>query len=221
MRRDFLALEEAGFARREWGKLVALEAEREPAMEPFYRREVQDIEVKQRIARAATTLLRTGDVVIVDGGTTTLQLVPHLAPLAIKIITNSIAIAYSLDRQRANQNGAEVYLTGGFLYPDSFLLVGPQAKASLRAYRADWTFLSAAGANQRGITNSNELVVETEQIMIEQSKQTALLVDHSKFGKEAMTPLCGWHEITHLVTDVAPSETLFGKDGDRLKVVCG
>lgn len=213
VRRDFVEIERTGFARREWGRLrtsagVTAGAERERAMVPFGEREVLQAEEKRRIAQAAAALIADGHVVIVDGGTTTLQLVPFLAPRPIKIVTNSIAIAHAIDRGRAGRSGAEVFLTGGQLYPDSYLLVGPQAKDSLRAYRANWVFLSAAGATVEGVFNSNQLVVETEQVMVEQAERVALLADASKFGRTGMVPLCGWERLSVVVTDRKPERAV-------------
>lgn len=177
-------------------------------MVPFGEREVLQAEAKRRIAQAAAALLADGDVVIVDGGTTTLQLVPFLSARPVKIVTNSIAIAHAIDCGRAGRSGAEVFLTGGQLYPDSYLLVGPQAKDSLRAYRANWVFLSAAGVTTEGVSNSNQLVVETEQVMIDQAEHVALLADASKFGRTGMAPLCGWDRLSVVITDQKPEPGL-------------
>jgi DeoR/GlpR family transcriptional regulator of sugar metabolism len=126
----------------------------------------------------------------------------------VKIVTNSIAIAHAIDRARGSRVGAEVFLTGGRLYPDAFALVGPQARAALAHYRAKWVFLSAAGVDGEGVTNSNELVVETEHVMIAQAERVVLLVDGAKFGVRAMVPLCALGALHTLVTDVKPPVAL-------------
>jgi DeoR/GlpR family transcriptional regulator of sugar metabolism len=223
MRRDFYALSKAGQAVKEWGVLKSAVAP-STLMPPFSERERVQAGAKAAIGRAAAELVMDEDVVLIDGGTTTLELVPHLAVRRVKIVTNSIAIAHAIDRQRHGRIGAEVFLTGGQLYPNSFMLVGPQAKATLARYRARWAFLSAAGIDAGGVSNSNELVVEIEQAMIAHAERVALLADASKFGRRSMVQLCGIGDVHTLVTDAGLSgelSHLFSKAGVEVRIAAG
>jgi DeoR/GlpR family transcriptional regulator of sugar metabolism len=208
LRRDFEQLVTAGHATRQWGVLKPAATGLPGGMTPFADREGLEAKAKAAIAREAATLVADGDVVFVDGGTTTLRLATHLAGRRIKIITNSIAIAHVIDRERRGRLGAEVFLTGGQLWPDSFLLVGPQARATLDNYKARLAFLSAAGLDRNGASNNNELVVEVEQKMMAQSAQTILLVDASKFGRRAMAPICELRKLHTLITNREPPREL-------------
>jgi DeoR family transcriptional regulator, ulaG and ulaABCDEF operon transcriptional repressor len=211
MRRDFELLGKSGEVRREWGRLrkinVDTQAKGAPGTMPFAEREILHAEAKARIGAAAAALVGDGEGVLIDGGTTTLQMVPHLARRSVKIVTNSIAIAHAIDRARGAQLGAEVFLTGGRLHPDSFLLVGPQARAAVEHYRARWAFISAAGVDAE-VTNSNEAVVEIEQAMIARAERVVLLVDESKFGARGMVRLCELAALHTVVTDVQPGAAM-------------
>jgi DeoR/GlpR family transcriptional regulator of sugar metabolism len=210
LRRDFHALTRAGFGVKAWGVLRSPPPPRESPTEmlPFADRAGLQADAKVAIGRAAADLVAEGDTLLIDGGTTTLQMVPFLASRRVNIVTNSIAIAHAIDRERRGRLGAEVFLTGGQLLPESFLLVGPQAKATLAQYRVRWAFLSAAGADVDGVTNSNERVVEVEQAMIARAETVVLLIDASKFPRRSLARLCDWSAIRLVVTDAPPPEAL-------------
>lgn len=208
LRRDFDQLVTDGHAARQWGVLKPAAPALSGGMTPFADREGLEAKAKAAIAREAAALVTDGDVVFIDGGTTTLRMAPHLAGRRIKIITNSIAIAHVIDRERRGRLGAEVFLTGGQLWPDSFLLVGPQARATLENYQARLAFLSAAAVDSTGASNNNELVVEVEQKMMAQSTHTVLLVDASKFGRRAMVPVCDLRKLHTVITNREPPREL-------------
>ena len=163
---------------------------------------------KRKIAEKAASFVQDGDVIIVDGGTTTFYMAPFLANKRIRVITNSIIIAYQIDKDKKEKQGAEVILTGGILYPESGLLVGPQANINIKQYKAKWAFLSCGALDNDGPSNSNQLVVETEQTIISQCEKTVLLADATKFGKRHMCQLCDWSSINYLITDAYEPDSL-------------
>ncbi len=202
IRRDFTKLVAQGKAERFHGGVRRLHGYREESSfgfrEQLYSRE------KDRIARQAATLLRSGDVLMVDGGTSTFHLADHLPDLPLRLITNSLRLAAYLTEKRGHDAQLEIFLTGGFVYPQSNLLVGPLAKSCLRQYHANWAFLSAGGIGPAGVFNTTEIVVECEQIMIENSDRTVILADHSKIGQLAMCRVCDAAQIDVLATDSHP-----------------
>jgi DeoR/GlpR family transcriptional regulator of sugar metabolism len=137
---------------------------------------------------------------MIDGGTTTFQLCPFLAQRAIRVITNSLAIAYEMDRLKGDRRGAEVLLCGGVLQPESGVVAGRPAEAFLKRYHSDWVFLSAAGVDETAVTNYDEAVLACEQLMIQQSRNVALLADGSKLGRRAMSLLCPITTLDALIT---------------------
>ena len=202
-RRIFARLAAEGLADKTWGGL----ARREPSgdMLPSSLRDRRQAAEKERIARVASALVADGDVVVIDGGTTTLRLAPQLANRPVRIVTNSILIAHRIDQLRSGPSGAEVFLTGGYLFPGSGLLVGPEAVANLRQYHGRWAFLSAGGLDPGGATNTNRLVVESEQAMIANTENAVILADSSKWDQRDMVRQCSWKEVGWLVTDRLPT----------------
>jgi DeoR family fructose operon transcriptional repressor len=152
---------------------------------------------KDRIAKTAASLVKDDDIIILDGGSTTSYMLPYLRGKRIQIITSSLSLVSRLDD---SFSGIEVIVTGGYYYQKSALLLGRSAVNSIREINADKAFISAAGVSASGIYNSNILVVDVERAMIEQSSQTILLVDSTKFGKCSLVRLCGFDEISKAIT---------------------
>ncbi len=205
IRRDFVMLAQQGQVEKTWGGIKLSGNVLSPLGPPaFTTRLEQNSVAKRAIAQAAAELIKDGDVVMIDGGTTTYQLTEFIAHKRIRIITNSLVIAQAVDRMKAGKLGAEIYLVGGLLAPESGIVVGPPAEAFLQRYRAKWAFLSAAGVDGEFATNYNEAVLESEKLMIEQSKQVVLLVDHTKIGRQAMCTLCSLDKLDYLFTNPHP-----------------
>jgi DeoR family fructose operon transcriptional repressor len=210
VRREFVSLAESGRVEKTWGG-IRLPGGSLVTSPSFSARLVSEAEEKRAIARAASELLKEGDVVMVDGGTTTLQLAEFLAPMRIRVITNSLVVALAVDQRKGRQRGAEVHLTGGILQPESGVVAGPQAEAFLKRYHANWAFLGAAGIDENCATNYNEAVLESERLMIEQSGGIALLADHTKLGRQAMCTLCPLTKVNQIFTGALPESGEFVK----------
>ncbi len=213
-RRDFVELVGRGVVEKTWGGLRRLSGSEIAGSEmlPIDVRESLHPREKERIARRACELIKDGDVLVIDGGTTTLAMAPHLANRPVRILTNSILIAHRIDSLRSHPKGAEVFLTGGFLYPGSGLLVGPGAIQSLSQYHARWAFVSVGGLDKHGGTNTNHLVVESERQMIALAEKVVVLADSSKWERREMVRAFSWDEVDYFVTDTSPPE---------LKELCG
>jgi DeoR/GlpR family transcriptional regulator of sugar metabolism len=201
VRREFAQLAAEGRVEKTWGgirvKTDTLSTLGPPA---FAQRLGANAAEKRAIAQAAAALLQDGDAVMIDGGTTTYQLCEFIALKRIRIITNSLVIAQAVDRLKGGRRGAEVYLTGGILQPESGIIAGPPAEAFLRRYHANWALLGAAGVDEKAATNYNEAVLASEHLMIEQSARIAILADHTKLGRRAMCSLCPLSKIDHVIT---------------------
>jgi DeoR/GlpR family transcriptional regulator of sugar metabolism len=202
VRRDFQRLSDDKRIQRIRGGARPIRSE---PMTPFALREVQYSREKESLARAAAELFSPNDVLIVDGGTTTFHLGRCLPDIPLRIITNSLRLASVLDEQSRTHAGLEVYLTGGFLYPSSGLLVGPGAQASLAQYHAQWALLSVGGVSDDGFFNTSEVVVETERRMIEHADRVIVLADHSKIDKRSMCQVCPLADVDYLITDPHPA----------------
>jgi DeoR/GlpR family transcriptional regulator of sugar metabolism len=206
VRREFAQLATDGLVEKTWGGIRIKAGAAAPVGPPAFTQRLSEQAAEKRvIAQAAAALLNDGDVVMIDGGTTTYQLCEFIALKRIRIITNSMVIAQSIDRIKGTQLGAEVYLTGGVLQPESGIVAGPPAEAFLKRYHAAWAFLGAAGVDATSVTNYNEVVLASEHLMIAQSTRIAILADHSKLGRQAMCVLCPMSKVDRLITSSGPT----------------
>ncbi|MGF1450585.1 MAG: DeoR/GlpR family DNA-binding transcription regulator [Opitutales bacterium] len=153
------------------------------------------------IAQKAARLLRAGDVVLIDGGTTTCHLCFCLPPLPLRIITNSLRVAAYLDNASARRPDLEVFLSGGRIDMGSKMLSGSGTVHTLDFYHANWAFLSVGGITAGSLYNTSEPVVGTERKMIERSGRAVVLADQSRLGTRSMCRVCGVSEIDHVITD--------------------
>lgn len=152
---------------------------------------------KRRIAEVAAKLINDGDVVFLDGGSTTAFLAPLLLGRPIHVITNAISLTQMLKKGWPE---LDVIVTGGYYYPKSELLLGPGAIQSLQNLQINKAFISAAGVTAEGAFNTNMLVVDLEKAVIAQTMETYLLADSSKLERTSLMRVCGLDAITALVT---------------------
>ena len=153
---------------------------------------------KQQIAEAAVALVKEGESVVLDSGTTTTALARALRKFSnLTIITNAVNIAAEL-AGTSNQ----LILTGGILRENSFSLVGPLAEDSLRRLSADILFLAVDGFDVRfGLTTPNLLEAKVNRVMMEIARETVVVCDSSKFGRRSLSLIAPPAAIHHTITD--------------------
>ncbi|MBD3266682.1 DeoR family transcriptional regulator [bacterium] len=200
IRRDFNMLSEENLALRMRGGLRRSNNSI-LSIKPFDVREVSHAKEKAALARRVVSFLNSGDVFFVDGGTTTFQLASCLPNIPLRMVTNSLRLAMELGEKRMSDSSLQIFLTGGYLYPQSGQLTGPLSKASLNQYHAKWAFISPSMVDENRLYYSNEMVMETARTMIENADNVVVLADHSKIGNRAMCHLCEWEKVNTLITD--------------------
>jgi DeoR family transcriptional regulator, fructose operon transcriptional repressor len=166
---------------------------------------------KLAIARAALELVRDGDTLILDAGTTTLALARHLRGRRrnLTVITNSLPVMAEL-----SNSDYDIVTVGGTLRQHSLAMIGPLAVASLAKLHADIAFIGATAASlERGLCTPNILEAETKAAMVKAASERVALIDHSKLGQASLAPFATWEEIQALITD----ETLDGKITNHLQ----
>jgi DeoR family fructose operon transcriptional repressor len=200
VRRDVELLEQAGLVERTHGGVVWV-GEKQPngSARPYafdqrmnYRREA-----KLQIAQAAAALVRPGQTVLVDGGTSTFYLARELAGRSMQLVTNSLPIGNLF----LNDDSVELLLTGGLVYPRYGVLLGPHVESFLGSIHASTLFLSCAGVHDGSVYNQNLLLVQAERQMMRQVQQVVLLADSTKFGQQALAKLCDLSQVHVVVTD--------------------
>lgn len=173
---------------------------------------------KQQIAKRTAELISAGETVLLDGGTTTLEVARHLTGKSLQVLTNSLPIASLL----MNRPEIELIFIGGYVYPKTGVALGEQSVEALKKMHATRLVMSTGGITSEGLFNSNALLVETERQMIRAADRVTLVADSSKFGQRALSMLCALNEVDDLVTDdgmTAEWKSVMEQAGIRTEVV--
>src|ERR1700730_13548064 len=159
---------------------------------------------KLRIAAAAVKMIRPGQVIILDSGTTTSAIARACAHFrSLTIITNATNIAAELAGTTI-----EVILTGGTLRKNSFSLVGPIAEDTLRRLNADLLFLGVDGFDVHyGLSTPNLLEAKVNRVMVEVAKRTVAVCDSSKFGRRSLFLIVSPSALQEIITDRGAPKT--------------
>jgi DeoR/GlpR family transcriptional regulator of sugar metabolism len=160
---------------------------------------------KERIGRAAAQLIRPGDRLILDSGTTVLQVARNisgdlLTTGNLTIITSSLPIVHELGAWKS----IHLLLLGGIYLPEWQVVVGPQTIANLANLHADKVFLGADGMTlAHGVTTANVLEAEVDRAMIKASSEVILVAESSKIGGVGLTTILPLEGVHKLITDEA------------------
>lgn len=196
IRRDLQLLAEEGLVESVHGGARA--SLQSPIELSFAQREMVDVEAKRSIGILAAKLVNDGDVVALDGSTTTLQVARNLVRhQQLTVITNGIKAAVEL----GNRPGIEVTVVGGQLHHNASL-VGPFARATFERWRVDWAFLSITGVSDSlELRGPSELDAEIKTAVIETARNAVLVADATKFGRDSYVRVAPLERFQHIVTD--------------------
>lgn len=201
IRRDLQILEDMRLLKRVHGGAVAIPDQ--TVGEALSTRWYQNLEQKEHIGRVAAALIQRGDRLIIDSGTTPLQVARHIPPelLAsgnLTVITASLPIA----RELGSHPGVHLILLGGVYLSAYDLVIGPQTIDNLRNLHADKLFLGTDGLTfTQGITTANVLEAEVDRAMVHASSEVIVVSDSSKIGVIGLVTIMPLTEIDKLVTD--------------------
>src|SRR5580700_3826060 len=163
---------------------------------------------KQRIAAVAAGLVLPGQIVGLNGGTTTTEVARALAVRAdlnsgapspgLTIVTNALNIATEL----AVRQHIKIVATGGVARPQSYELTGPLATGVLERVTLDVAFLGVDGIDAvSGATAQNEGEASTNQLLAQRASRVVVVADGSKVGRRAFALICAAAAVDVLVTD--------------------
>lgn len=195
IRRDLQELENGGVIQRTHGGAISVQSSFELS---YQEKEVRNFEEKQKIARAAAELVKDGESVLLDSGTTTLQIALALRGKSITIATNSMDVAQVF----SDDSSVEVIVLGGSLRKSIRSLVGYLTNEMLDRLHFDKVFLAANAVDpELGVTTPNLIEAETKSHMVRAGKEVILVMDHSKIWEKSMCKICSLDEINLLLTD--------------------
>ncbi|WP_203138190.1 DeoR/GlpR family DNA-binding transcription regulator [Microbacterium sp. JZ31] len=215
LRRDLAELDAQGLLRRVHGG--ARRAELRGLEEPFAARSGANPEGKRRIARAIAALLAPGEAVVLDSGTTTLEVARAVRELPLRVVPLSLAALDVL----AEGERVRVTVPGGELRPGERSFVGPLAERSLAALRFDTAIISPCALDiAGGATAYDTEDAAVKQAAMRSAERRILVCDATKWGRSAFAAIADLSSFDVLVTDrdVTPDESAMLEE-KRVEVV--
>jgi DeoR family transcriptional regulator, fructose operon transcriptional repressor len=197
IRRDLDYWDHQGVLKRTHGGAISrADGSALPALEE---RSSSQLEEKRLIAKAAAARIRDGDAILLDGGTTTLEVARLLVGRHLQIVTNSLPIANLF----ASSRETDLVMLGGYVFPRTGVALGPLTVRMMDDIHVHQTILSVGGITAKGLFNSNLLLVETERRMMRCADEVVVVADHTKIGRQALAFLCELASIDTLIVDKA------------------
>jgi len=159
---------------------------------------------KRAIGQRAAALVEDGDAIIIESGSTTLELARSIGEVQrLTVLTNSLVIA----RELSAREEIEVMILGGTLRRQSASLVGPWVSTILRDMRVDTAFVGVNGLSADfGLSAPNPFTAESRRAMLTSARRSIGLADHSKLGVEALYRVAPLTALDILVTDAGAGE---------------
>ncbi|HEV7691700.1 MAG TPA: DeoR/GlpR family DNA-binding transcription regulator [Hyphomonadaceae bacterium] len=164
---------------------------------PFHVNIARNPQAKAAIGKAAAQLCREGEAVIIDGGSTTLQMCPHLEQLGLQVLTNSLHIVSAL----LPQPRTRISLPAGTVFREQNIVLSPLDDDGSGQFHASKMFLGAAAVGPFGLLQADVLLLQAESRLMERADELILLADSSKFEAPTGHLLCPLGDIDTVVTD--------------------
>lgn len=204
IRNDLAVLEQEGQLIRIQGGAIGIPGTEEPAeLHVFSNTNIRE---KKALAAAAARLVRDGDTLLINSGSTTEYVAEALASRRnLNVVTNSLAVARKLGAVAS----IRVLLIGGEINAQYGFTHGGDAQEQLVRYQADWAVLSVDGVSAAaGITTYHAEEAVVDRMMLRGAKRAMVVADRSKIGRAGFTRVCQCVQGMYLVTDGGDDEAL-------------
>jgi DeoR family ulaG and ulaABCDEF operon transcriptional repressor len=172
---------------------------------------------KEAIGRAAARLCNAGEAIMIDGGSTTLQMCPHLADLNMQVLTNSLHIVNAL----LMQPGTRVLVPAGQVFREQNIILSAAGDDGMPRFHAPKLFMGAASVGAAGLMQDDIILVGAERGLMDRADEIIVLVDSTKFDGSSGHVVCPLEDIDVVVTDagVAPEHAqMLERAGVRLAI---
>ncbi|WP_068072395.1 DeoR/GlpR family DNA-binding transcription regulator [Novosphingobium lentum] len=164
---------------------------------PFHENITLSPKEKAAIGKAAAALCVPGEGVMIDGGSTTLQMCPHLAGLNLQVLTNSLHIVSAL----LGQQGTRVLVPSGTVFPEQNIILSVFGDDGMPRFHAPKLFMGAAAIGPQGLMQADVVLVAAERRLIERADEIIVLVDATKFAVPSGNVVCELADIDTIITD--------------------
>jgi DeoR/GlpR family transcriptional regulator of sugar metabolism len=160
---------------------------------------------RKRIAKRAAATVRDGETIMIDSGSTTIELAKALAfrDISCTVITNSLPVAMTL-----GHGSGHVILCPGEYQPAESAVIGTETLEFLRGYRVDRCMIGASGLSAEGVFEAVHGFAAVKREMLRRSNLRQLLIDSDKFGVEGLVRAGALANLTTLFTDTRPQASL-------------
>ena len=211
LRRDLAKLESLGKIIRTHGGARLRKSPADKQI-PIVLREQEQNSAKDMIGRKAATLVKDGDIIMLDASTSAYSVIPYLADFNDLIVITSSAKAAVL----LGEMGIQTICTGGRMITHSFAFIGDDAARTVHSYNADIAFFSCRGLSLDGRLTDKSVEENTlRKAMLQQSKHNVLLCDSSKIGRVFLNTLCLASDIDQIICEVPlPQDILLAMKKD-------
>jgi DeoR family ulaG and ulaABCDEF operon transcriptional repressor len=200
VRRDIAALEAKGRLQRVWGGAKAIEypspydalADAQEVAPTLH------LAAKHAIARKAASLCNDGESIIINGGSTTYQLVNHLISRRMQVLTNSFPIADAL----LSFSESTVFVPGGMINRDSKIIASPFDDDGVAGFSALRMFTSCAGIGPHGLMETDPVLIQAERRLMRQADEIVVMADSTKFARvQQGLVMSSFEGVDTLITD--------------------
>nr|WP_299383718.1 DeoR/GlpR family DNA-binding transcription regulator [Allomuricauda sp.] len=180
-------------------------------------REIYSLEKKSRIAEKAVSLLKDGQVILLSGGTTNLEIARLIPPyLNITCFTPSLPIAVQL----LPKPNIEIIFIGGKINKDSQISIGGGPIAALAELKADICFLGVNSIHpEEGVTELYWDIVQVKKAMINASKKVVVPSISEKITSEQRYKICGLDAVDLLITELEPTDPMLKSYRERIELL--
>jgi DeoR/GlpR family transcriptional regulator of sugar metabolism len=215
IRRDLDRIVALGMARRVRGGAISLLMRGEEL--PFALRVLDRAAAKGRIAAAVAAVLRDGEAIVLDSGTTAVLVARDLAGRRLTVMPMTLHAVSVL----AAHQSSRLLLPGGDVRPGELAMVGPLALASIGGLRFDTAILTCCGLDDHRITTHDLGDAEVKRAMISSAARVILAADSAKFRQTALAVVAPTTDVDMIITDIdAPPETVRSLQAAGLEVMC-
>lgn len=214
IRRDLTSLQSQGLLKRTYGGAIPTE----PAFFEISQRAKLSmfIEEKKQIGVYCADLVKDGDVVFLDSGTTTLQIAKALKGRPITVLTNDLNIASEL----LDCHSITMFIVGGELNRENNNLLGSKAIGFFDDIRGDILFLAVEGVDENaGFTVPDLDEVPIKRRMMGSVEKVYVVSDHSKLGRNTMGIIAPIDGVTALITDSGASENILRPLQEKVQIL--
>lgn len=195
IRRDLKEMELKGLVSRTHGG--AMTVSRMNYEMSFREKEIENSDEKRRIGEIGAALIQDGESIILDSGTTTLEIAKRIIAKNITVITNSIDIALEV----SDKENIELIVAGGSLRHTTRAMVGRLTENVFENFKVDKAFIGVNGVSiKAGFTTPNFIESQSKKAMIEAANETIIVADISKFNKVCFSKICDFKGVTSIIT---------------------